>query len=127
MPKEEKKLSLCSSHYRSHIDRVKDFDSNIPRQKLASLVCSGVGISILGVETAIVLDVLKGLRGQTTVTAEVVESSGTVHKLLFRERDSPAMCLSVSCLERPGGTTKKVTMLELKAYKCREFFFFLTE
>lgn len=64
---------------------------------------SQVGISLLGVQTAVVLDVLESLVHQPAVAALVALWSGAVHQVLLAQRHQGPRLPEVLPLHRPGG------------------------
>lgn len=102
--------------YQGDVNRVNDLDANIFCWEFAFTIFFNVRICLLSVKATIVFDVLKGLGRQPSTAAKVIEGSGTIHKLLLRERDCLSKCLGIGCLKSPSGAAiHKYWRLELRS------------
>lgn len=93
-------MKIQNKTHQGNVDRVQNLDANIFIWEFANTIFSGVGICFLSIKATIILDVFKGLGWQPTIASIVVESLGTVYKLLFWQRDTLSERLVVSSLKR---------------------------
>lgn len=100
------KMKIQHKTHQGNVDWVQDLDANIFRWEFADTIFSGVGICFLSIKATIVLDVFKGLGWQPSIASLVVESLGTVYKLLFWQRDTLSKGLVVSSLKRSSRAAK---------------------
>lgn len=87
----------------------------------ALVVDALVGVALLHVDAAVVLDVLEGVVHEAAVAAVVAVLRGAVDQVLLRERHQVPRLAEVLALER-SRLSQRILFLEQESYKKGNFF-----